>query len=478
MSIQKQAISSGKWVTFSTGFQTVIQFTQIAILARLLDSSAFGVVSMSAIFVTFCSIFGDLGFSNSIIHKQETDRKILSTIYSVNILLGIVMFAFIHLISPFIVAFYSEPRLEKVLTTTSIMFLFMYFGSVQSILLRKELRFKSIAIIDICGYGIGFPVTIFLAFNGYAELSLVYGGLTTHLVRTAMEIYLGREFFTPSFSFRIKEIKEHLKFGVFNLGESLVNLVQNNWDNIIIGKILGAKYLGIYTLALQLGYYPVSKLNPLILQVAYPMIAKLKHDAIAFKNSYIKILDILSFLNYPLLAGLYVTVESLVPLVYGPGWEETYPLIKIFVFVSAVSCIAHPLFTIAYAKGKPKYLFYLSLVTLALKIPLVYLLSKYWHVTGVAMAILITTLINLIINLIMVQSLIGNFLKEFLNNLFKPVLFCMVMIFVVLFYKSTFGHDGLINTFVEVVIGGAIYIALTLKFKYSYSEITEFRKSL
>lgn len=478
MSIQKQAISSGKWVTFSTVFQTIIQFIQIAVLARLLDSSAFGVVSMSAIFITFCGIFGDLGFSNSIIHKQETDRKILSTIYAVNVMLGVIMFVLINLLSPLIVEFYNEPRLAKVLTTTSFMFLFLYFGSVQAILLKKEMRFKAIAIIDICGYAVGFPVTVFLAFRGYAELSLVYGGLTTQFIRTAMEMYLGRDLFLPSFSFRIKEIKDHLRFGVVNLGDSFVTLIQNNWDNIIIGKILGAKYLGIYTLALQLGYYPVSKLNPLILQVAYPMMAKLKHDATAFKNSYIKILDILSFINYPLLAGLYITVESVVPLVYGQGWEETFPLIKIFVFVSAISCIAHPLFTIAYSKGKPKYLFYLSLLSLIIKIPLVYFLSSYWHVTGVAIAILITALINLAVNLIMVQSLIGDFFKAFLENLLKPLSFCLVMAGTVLTYKYMFGTEGLFNTFVEIIIGGVTYILLTLKFKYSFSDIVAFRKSL
>jgi lipopolysaccharide exporter len=478
MSIQKQAISSGKWVTFSTVFQTVIQFIQIALLARLLDSSAFGVVSMSALFITFCGIFGDLGFSNSIIHKQETDRKILSTIYTVNVLLGVIMFMLINLISPLIVGFYSEPRLAKVLTTTSFMFLFLYFGSVQSILLKKEMRFKAIATIDICGYAVGFPVTVVLAVKGYAELSLVYGGLTTQLVRTAMEMYLGRDLFLPGFSLRVKEIKEHLRFGVVNLGDSFITLIQNNWDNIIIGKILGAKYLGIYTLALQLGYYPVSKLNPLILQVAYPMMAKLKNDVIAFKNSYIQILDILSFINYPLLAGLYITVESVVPLVYGPGWEETFPLIRIFVFVSAISCIAHPLFTIAYSKGKPKYLFYLSLLSLIIKVPLVYFLSSYWHVTGVAVAILITAFINLIINLTMVQTLIGSYFMTFLKNLIKPVSFCLAMAASVLIYRYIFGTEGLSNTFAQIIIGGFTYLLLTLKFKYSYSDIMSFRKAL
>lgn len=478
MSIKKKAINSGKWITFSTIFQTILQFIQIAVLARLLDSTAFGIVAMSGIFISFFTIFADLGFSNSIIHKQETDKKILATVYFVNVILGITMFLLIHLFSPLIVSFYKEARLGKVVNTNAIIFLFIYFGSVQAILLKKELRFKMIALIDIIGNAVGFPVTIYFAYNGYAELSLVYGGIVIHAVRTCLEIYFGRDLFLPQFAFKIREIKDHLKFGMFNLGESFVSFIQSNWDNIIIGKILGAKYLGYYTLALQLGYYPVSKLNPLILQVAYPIIAKLKDDAIAFKNTYIKILDILSFFNYPLLAGLYVTVESVVPLVYGPGWEPTFPLIKIFVFVSCLSCITHPLFTIAYSKGKPKYLFYLGIITLAIKIPLVYFLSQYWNVTGVALALLITGLVNLILNLFIVHSLIGDFITLFLKNLIKPVLFCLLMVAAVTAYKMLFGHAGLLNTIIEITLGGIIYLLCTLKFKYSLSEIMEIRRSL
>lgn len=476
MSIRDKAIDSGKWVTISTLVQSIFQFLQIAVLARLLDPMAFGLVSMSVVFTSFFSIFAGLGFSNSIIYKQETDSKILSTVYYVNIMLGVLMFLLITLLSPLVVLFYNEPRLHEVINTSAIIFLFGYFGSVQSILLRKELRFKSVAIIDIMGNAVGFPLTIFMACNGFAELSIVYGTVASQATRTCLEIYYGRDLFLPKLYFRIKDIQDHLRFGIFNSGESIVNFIQNNWDNLIIGRILGAKYLGIYTLALQLGYYPVSKLNPLILQVAYPLIAKLKDDVSAFKRTYLKILDILSYFNYPLLAGLFITVENVVPLVYGRGWEDTFPLIRIFVFVSALSCIAHPLFTIAYSKGKANYLFYLGLITLVIKIPVAYIFGKYWSVTGVAVGIFLTTLINLTLNLMIVHKLIGNFLWEFLFNILKPISFCLIMVIVVFVYKTLCGQPGLWHTLLQILIGSSIYLGLTFRYKYSIAKLLEFIK--
>jgi lipopolysaccharide exporter len=81
MSTKQQAISGGKWITISTVISTVFQFLQVSILARLLEPSIFGVVSVSMLVVNFFFIFSNLGFSNSIISKQESDPKVLSSLY-------------------------------------------------------------------------------------------------------------------------------------------------------------------------------------------------------------------------------------------------------------------------------------------------------------------------------------------------------------------------------------------------------------
>lgn len=478
MSYKKKAINSTKWVTVSTIVQTVLQFVQIAILARLLTPTVFGVVGISTLIITFFGMFANLGFSNSIIYKQESDRKILSTIYYLNILLGIIIFLLIYVSAPIIISFYNEPRLNSVIRPSALMFVIVFYGSIYSFLLQKELMFRSVAIIDITGSVSGTAFTIFLAYNGYEELSLVYGGLLMHVTRTALQILLGRKLFIPMLHFKLSEIYDHLKFGIYNLGEGFVSYIQNNWDNIVIGKILGAKMLGYYTLAYQLAIFPVNKLNPIILQVAYPVLAKLKDNPLELKKSYIKILDILSYFNLPLLAGLFITAESIVPLIYGPNWEPTFPLIKIFVFVSVFSYLSHPLFTLVYTKGKPSLLFYLNIITLVVKIPLVYFLGTYYGVIGIAVAFLLATAINMILNFFIVNSLIGSFIGNFLSNISKPILFCLLMVMAIACYKYFISFSGWLDAIIQIGIGGIIYISLVLKYKFSLNEMKTFRSSI
>lgn len=478
MSLKLKAINSGKWLTVSTVFQAIVQFVQVAVLARMLDPVVFGIIAISNLIIAFFGVFANLGFTNSIIHKQESDRHILSTVYFINILLGFVLFALVQVASPYIVSFYNEPRLVKVIGHSSIVFLFVYFGSVHTVLLKKELKFKYIALIDIIGNLCGSIVTVFLAFRGFEELSLVYGGLVMHGLRTILEVYFGHHLFKPIWYFKIGDVKDHIKFGLYNMGENFVNYFQSNWDNMIIGKVVGPKYLGIYSLAMQLAVYPLIKLNPLILQVVYPVIAKVKDDAMLFKRTYLKVVDILTYVNFPLLAGLYVTVESVVPLFYGPGWEETFPLVEIFVFVSAISCMTHPLFTLAYSKGKPKYMFYLNLINFAIKVPMVYLFGRTWGIIGVAYALLISGSIHLVLNFILTEVLIGDYLRALMRNLMKPLIFCAIMIAVVQGYKHWVGYEGWGHAITEICLGGLVYLVLTFMFKYSLSDLKELKKAL
>lgn len=476
MSNTQKAINGGKWITISTVIATSFQFLQMAILARLLEPGDFGIVSISTLVISFFQIFSHLGFANSIIYKQESDRNVLSTLYFMNMIAGLFVFILIHLCSPLIISFYHEPKLGRVLNLSSFYFLIVYFGQIYAFLMEKELRFKSIAIIDIVGTVVGTTVTIVLAFQDYRELSLIIGALVMQVVRSVLQIILGFPMFRPAWFFDLREAKEHLRFGMYNMGDGFLGYVQFNSDNILIGGMLGVKMLGYYTIAYQLAIFPLIKLNPIILQVAYPILAKMKDDMAELKKSYLKILDVLSYCNLPLLAGLFITADSVVPLIYGPGWDKTIELIYIFVPVSIFTCLSHPLYTLAFTKGKPNLLFYLNLGTLIVKIPLVYWFGSYWGVTGIALAFLLATFLNLVANFAIAHSIIGNFINDFIRDFAKPFLFCLIMMAVIYGYKTLVGNGGLLNTLVEVGLGGCVYLLLTLSYKISFAELNAYRQ--
>lgn len=478
MSTQNKAINSGKWIGISTLIATAFQFLQVAILARLLGPSAFGIVSISTLIINFFMIFSQLGFSNSIISKQESDRKALSSIYFLNIITSIIIYLIMNACTPLIISYYQEPKLEKVISVSSLFFLIKYCGQIYQFLLQKELRFKTLALIEIACTFINTFCTILLAHLGYEEMSLVYAQIITEVIKTALYIIKGHKLFSPLLFFNLRLIKDHLKFGLYNAGEGITGFIQGNLDNIIIGGLLGVKTLGFYTVAYQLAVFPVIKLNPIILQVAYPFLAKLKENNADLKRAYLKILDVISYFNLPLLAGLFIVADSVIPIIYGPGWDQSISLIKIFVFASFFNCLCHPLYTLAYSKDKPNLLFYINIGSLAIKLPLMYVLGTHFQAIGIAFSFLIVCFINLMANFYIVQSLIGPFLRSFYAIIIQPITFCLVMVLAIVTYKSFIGNSGLYNTIIQIAVGGMVYALLTLIFKTSLKEIKALSKAL
>lgn len=478
MSNKKKAINGAKWTTISTIVNTILQFGQIAVLARLLEPSAFGIVSVSTLVLNFLGIFAHFGFSNSIIYKQETDRGVLSTIYYLNIMIGILMFALIYLTAPLLVHYYNEPRIADVLRISAFYFPIVFFGQIYNILLEKELKFKSLALTDIVSSIIGTTVTVFLAYEGLQAKSLVYGLLVSQSIKMVSLNLIGKQFFSPIMYFNLKRIKEHLVFGMYNIGDSLLNFANSNMDTIMIGGLLGVKQLGYYTIALQIAVYPIARLCPIIVQIAYPIMAKIKDNLEQLKGAYLKILDFIAYCNIPLLTGLYLMAANVIPMIYGPGWEATIPLIKIFVFMGVFTCLVFPLSTVAYSTGKPNLLFYLNLATLIIKFPTIYIMAKYYGITGIAVGFLITSFISLILNFFMLQHMVGTFMKAFLKDISKPILFSFIMAAVILMYKHFIGDIGLVHTLLQIAIGGMVYGGLTLKYKLSFSEMKNLRQSL
>lgn len=115
MSYKKIAVQGTKWTTLSTVIVTLMQFVQVTILARILDPAAFGLVGMVMVLVNLFNIFSDMGVSNAIIYKQETNKYKLSSLYWLNIALGIFLFVLIIAIKPLIIGYYHEPKLESII---------------------------------------------------------------------------------------------------------------------------------------------------------------------------------------------------------------------------------------------------------------------------------------------------------------------------------------------------------------------------
>ena len=123
-------------------------------------------------------------------------------------------------------------------------------------------------------------------------------------------------------------------------------------------------------------------------------------------------------------------------------------------------------------------MFYLNLFSLAVKIPILYVLSHYFGLMGIVYGYVLNTALETVMILNIVNRLVGSFMTVFLSNIIKPVLFSLIMVITIAVYQSLVGTQGIYNLIAQIIIGACVYVFLTLKYKISIQEILELRKSL
>ena len=98
--------------------------------------------------------------------------------------------------------------------------------------------------------------------------------------------------------FNGKKLK-YFKIGSFTVGSSILDFFSNEIDILIIGKLLGAESLGLYSLAKQLVVKLYAVINPIITSVLSPVLSYMQEDKTQVKKYYMRIINILSTINIP-----------------------------------------------------------------------------------------------------------------------------------------------------------------------------------
>lgn len=386
MNLKAQAISGVKWTTFSTVITTVLQLLQLAILARFLEPSAFGLMASVMVVIGFSQAFLDMGISNAIIHKQEISKDQLSTLYWVNVLAGFLLFLIIILVAPFVASFYEETELTQLIYIVALTFIIQPFGQQFMVLWQKEMRFSEIAKIDIVTKSISLVVSVYLAYKGYGVYALVYGTLAGVVSQTVQFMYMGLKEYRPSFVFKLGEIKEFLSFGAYQMGEKTINYFNFQIDTILIGKLLGMEALGIYTIAKQIIMRPAQIINPIISKVTFPTMAKIQDDIPRLKNIYLKTINYLSSVNFPIYAFIFIFAHDIVIIMFGEKYFEAIYIMQILAVWGAMRSTGNPVGSLLLARGKANWGFWWNL-GLFFYVPIGVYVGSHWGLEGVSWAL-------------------------------------------------------------------------------------------
>jgi O-antigen/teichoic acid export membrane protein len=359
----------------------LLRILSVTILARLLSPKDFGLVGMVTAFTGVLNLFRDFGLSAAAIQRETVRDEEISTLFWINLAVGMVLAILSFAAAPMIAGFYHEPRLSGVTAALAFGFLFNSAGVQHGAMLQREMRFTALSVIGTVSAALGTAIAIMGALAGYGYWSLVAMTVATPLIATVGS-WLATSWI-PGLPRRYAGLRSTVHFGGTVTLQGLLIYLANNFEKVLLGRFWGADAIGIYGRAYQLSNIPTENLNSTIGEVAFAALSRLQNQPDRLKSYFLKGYSLVLSVTLPITIASALFADDIIATLLGPKWQEAVPVFRFLAPTILVFGIANPLGWLLCSIGKVGRLLKMSLVITPIMIGS-YLVAVRYGPKGVA----------------------------------------------------------------------------------------------
>ena len=337
----------GSAEVFRIGWTSVV----ILILASILDPIAFGLIGMTDALVQFFNVFMTMGFDSAIIQQEKVNHRILSSLFWLNLLLGVVLAGLGTAVSPLLGWFYQDTRVGPIFIALSFTFILQSFSVVQRGLLAREMAFRALALVDILSSIISSVAAIVVALRGGSYWSLVVLQLAKQALMSFG--YWLSSSWRPQLLFDFNAVMPSMRFSGNILFYNILNFFATRSDIILVGRLLGPEQAGFYLLANRLIMTPVGQVLNVIMQTLYPILSAIQNEVARVRETYIKVIVATFSGLAPLILVASLLGPLLIPYYLGEQWAELVPIFLVWCFGAVQRIVMSRLSILYLAMGRP-----------------------------------------------------------------------------------------------------------------------------
>ena len=381
--LRRLAIRGAGVTVFSQGLAFAIQMVATVVLARLLTPSDFGVVTMVTTFSLLLMSFGQNGYTEAVIQREEMNRSLASNLFWINVGVGLVFAIGFAAAGSVLAKFYGDPRVAHVAVGISLTIFISGTSVLHLALLKRALRFTVTSINDVISGIISVAVMIVLAWAGWGYWALVAGTVAKPLVQSLGSWYLCR--WIPGLPGRANGTASIVRFAMNVYGRFSLNYSTRNMDNLLVGWRFGPTSLGFYKKAYDLFVLAANQLLTPIQEVALSTLSRLDRESAQYRRYFLNGLSILAFVGMGIGACLTLEAKDLIRLLLGPQWDSSARIFMLFGPGIGIMLIYNTSGLIHLSIGKAHRWFRWGFVELAVT-GLLFLLGLRWGPAGVAAA--------------------------------------------------------------------------------------------
>lgn len=390
-SIAARGLRGGIWVTAAAWWSLAVGFGATILLTRLLEPEVFGLFVLALFFTQLCQLHSKLGLRYAFGRQSECTENSLATFCLLGAGAAGAGILLTGLASFWLVRFGYPSVMGKVLLVLALGAGVDSLADTGSILLDRELRFGRTSLVYSLSFTLAYLPALWLAYRGAGIWSLV----AQHMFFTGFRflgifgLVHGRLHDWTKFPSRFTPglAREYLRFGgIIGLGLA-AGIILAQFDNFLIGTLVGVSALGFYDRAYRMAQWPGQLLQSLTNRALFYTYARLREHRSHLHQLATFMLWIIANFSLPLALAVFLAAPELVMVLYGPRWLPSVFFLRILALLAAVQPLLENAGQLFIALGKPR----LFLQTFAVPAGVLIVggppLTLAWGATGTCLAV-------------------------------------------------------------------------------------------
>jgi O-antigen/teichoic acid export membrane protein len=368
-SLTARVLRSSALTVVGFGFSQSMRLLSNLVLTRLLFPEAFGLMALVSVFMMGLVMFSDVGIGPAISRSTRGDDPVfLDTIWTVQILRGVVMFLTGCLMAYPISVFYDEPLLLGMLILASVQFLVLGVMPTRRETANRHLALGLVTVLEMSAQVVGLVIIVGLAFWLKSVWALVIGAVIGSFAQvTLMTLFL------PGYRNKVrlesKSLHEVIHFGKWIFLSTIFGFLLVQGDKLILGKYLALDLFGIYNIGFFLGSFPMMLGMMVVSRVLIPVYRDCPPSTSRQNFLRLRKMRVLVTSGLLLLMGSLAFVGPwLVDLMYDDRYLSAGAVLVLIACINIPVVIGLTYDQAALAAGESRRFFFLTLIKASLTI--------------------------------------------------------------------------------------------------------------
>lgn len=356
------------WSAASLLGNKAVNFVSVMVLARLLAPSEFGLVAAVVVFLSLIELGSDLGMKATVVYEQEEGVSArVQSAFTVNLIIAVGLTAIAVLCAPLVAEFFRAGEEADLFRLGALSLLFIGLGNIHDALLLREMNFKRRTIPQIVRAGVRAVISIGLALAGFGAEALVIGLLVGSAAWTLAQWILSP--LRPTFELDLGVVRGMAAYGGAASMLEVLAVVSNRADAAIVGRVLGERALGLYTIAFRVPELAIETVAWNTSQVAFPALSRKRAiDRGDLARSTLRLLRFQALYALPVAAGLAMVATPLIVVLFSSKWGAAGGVAAAIAVRAGIVAVVFPLGDVFKALGRQRVLLALGAIQLPIMI--------------------------------------------------------------------------------------------------------------